>query len=535
MKFLKSLLIFILIITLLLLGVVGFCALNPHLSETLAGILYGPDSPLVSKEEPLSGNEYTLPGNEEDGYPLSETGDAMGEGDGSGVDYPYMGMYVAPDISTLTVPGELASRTGYEPLLELPKDLTNPEADEIENTLGYGDTGDELSFDALYYPFYHMLNDKEKHLYRQVVANANSLTDRFKPVEECNRSELKRVMEAVFNDHPELFWLDTAYSFSQRNNGDIVEIDLKFNKCADDLDESKARFNEKAEEILNGARGLESDFEKEKYVHDALADRIDYNLSAPMNQSAYSALVNGSTVCAGYARAFQYLMQQLGVPCYYCTGFAGENHAWNIIKLDDDFYNVDVTWDDSEEGNYDWFNKTDSDYRGTHVRKDLSVNLPPCNGTGYQVESKRKDPLSADSFNGDAYADVDNVRPGSDDASAGLVSGENADTLSNNAALRSFADTGLGIEDVLTDMDSYYENCKEHILQNGAGTYEFQNVIVGSDLLNKWQQAYNSGAYKNAYAQDVMNRLGIDNLRMNLTVEALNEDMYLITHYIEGR
>ena len=53
--------------------------------------------------------------------------------------------------------------------------------------------------------------------------------------------------------------------------------------------------------------------EKEKFVHDALIDKISYNLGAEMNQSAYSTLVNGQTVCAGYARAFQYLLQQLGI------------------------------------------------------------------------------------------------------------------------------------------------------------------------------------------------------------------------------
>ena len=80
-------------------------------------------------------------------------------------------------------------------------------------------------------------------------------------------------------------------------------------------------------------------------MHDTLAERITYDLSAEMSQSAYSALVNGRTVCAGYARAFQYIMQRLGIPCYYCTGYAGESHAWNIVGMEDGYYNVDVTWD----------------------------------------------------------------------------------------------------------------------------------------------------------------------------------------------
>lgn len=119
-------------------------------------------------------------------------------------------------------------------------------------------------------------------------------------------------------------------------------------------------------------------------MHDALASAVTYDLTADMNQSAYSALVNGKSVCAGYARAYQYLLQQLGIPCYYCTGYSGGDHAWNIVKLDDGYYNVDVTWDDANTLRYDYFNKTDADFASTHVRQNLSVYLPACNGTAYR-------------------------------------------------------------------------------------------------------------------------------------------------------
>ena len=108
-------------------------------------------------------------------------------------------------------------------------------------------------------------------------------------------------------------------------------------------------------------------------------------MNAPMNQSAYSALVNGRTVCAGYARAFQYLMQRLGIPCYYCTGYAGEDHAWNIIKLGEDYYNVDVTWDDTDTPTYDYFNKSDREFGTSHMRTGLAVYLPAC-GSGMDMQ-----------------------------------------------------------------------------------------------------------------------------------------------------
>ena len=77
--------------------------------------------------------------------------------------------------------------------------------------------------------------------------------------------------------------------------------------------------------------GYYTDYDKEREAHDALIGSVRYDANAPMNQSAYSALVYGRTVCAGYARALQYVLQQLDIPCYYVTGYAGENHAWNIV------------------------------------------------------------------------------------------------------------------------------------------------------------------------------------------------------------
>ena len=71
---------------------------------------------------------------------------------------------------------------------------------------------------------------------------------------------------------------------------------------------------------------------------------------------------------------------------FYCTGYAGTDHAWNIVGLDDGYYNVDVTWDDTEGGQYDYFNKTDEVYADTHVRRELSVNLPKCEGQRYAVQ-----------------------------------------------------------------------------------------------------------------------------------------------------
>ena len=292
--------------------------------------------------------------------------------------------YKEPITSSLQVPEEMANLIGYVPVKATMSEITAAEAETLDAELSIGEDGGLLVFDQNIYPYYHMLQGAERELYKQIYANAFSLNGRFKPCQEIYSTQIGRVMEAVFNDHPVLFWVDTAYGCKYDPDGKIVEITLQFNSASQKLEQAQTTFDERAEDILNGARVLSSDYEKVKYVHDKLLGKVTYNKDAALNQSAYSALVNGQTVCAGYARAYQYLLQQLGIPCYYCTGYSGADHAWNIVKLYGDYYNVDVTWDDTNPHTYNYFNRSDADLASTHVRKGLSVKLPACTGSLYR-------------------------------------------------------------------------------------------------------------------------------------------------------
>ena len=272
-----------------------------------------------------------------------------------------------------------------------PAEVLTPEADgelvSEESTQGLEDSGisgAEYSFDSTFYPYYGFLTAAEQQIYKQIYANVSQLCDTFVPVTSITVDEAANAIEAIFNDHPELFWLDTSYAYRYTSGGDCVQIILFFNETYDYINSAKAAFDSSAEAILSVAAGLASDYEKEKYVHDALLEKMDYTSEATMHQSAYSALVGGETVCAGYARAFQYLMTELGIPTYYCSGYSEGNHAWNIVKLGDGYYNVDLTWDDASTSQYDFFNRTDKDLSATHQRVKNSVYLPACTATAYR-------------------------------------------------------------------------------------------------------------------------------------------------------
>ena len=105
--------------------------------------------------------------------------------------------------------------------------------------------------------------------------------------------------------------------------------------------------------VLNVTDSSMSDIQKAKALHDWLCNAVDYddtNTKDAKNHVDYSAFLYSTTVCDGYARAYQHLMQAANIESYY---IGSQTHAWNMIKLGNHYFHVDVTWDDGTgTGNY---------------------------------------------------------------------------------------------------------------------------------------------------------------------------------------
>lgn len=549
MKVVNKIMIGIAVLCLLLCGGILVFALNPDMTSSLAQKLYG--------------NTVDMPPGTE------ETGEGQTSGNGNiSVTLPNgmpgeMNGYVAPSMDQMQIPEDVSGRTGFTPVQPEEQQIPDQEAQNLKETLGSGETGEGLSFSAEEYPYYQMLSENQQSVYRQIYANAQNLTEKFAPEKTVSASDVKIAFEAVIGDHPEMFWLETGYSSKYLANGQCVEIDLKYNSTADDLESAKQRFDAAAQNLITGAASLDSNYEKEKYVHDALASAVTYDLTADMNQSAYSALVNGKSVCAGYARAYQYLLQQLGIPCYYCTGYSGGDHAWNIVKLEDGYYNVDVTWDDAAAIRYDYFNKTDADFASTHVRQNLSVYLPACNGTAYRQENTTGavgtgQPSEAGGATPDPDAGTtpsggqtdgsvtdpgqqgdgtqESEQPGSSlsdyinpDPQEPLryPSGNTAGSAGNTTA----AATPEPRADALTDLSSYYEDCRKQLTGLGSGDQHFDNVVPKS-LWSTIEQSYHTGAYEQGYVVDVLKNLGMEYFAIQLQLVDIGDGYYRVYHNV---
>ncbi len=384
----------------------------------------------------------------------------------------------------------------------------NGEQVDSADTGNAANPGTGLRFDERMYPYRAMLNTEAQAVYNQVYANAQALNaNRFTLVTPVSEQALADIMNAVYNDHPELFWVDTAYSYGFVRSGSVVTVTLSFNETAENIKQAQAAFDQAVAAIVTQAQGLSSDVDKEKCVHDYLIKRVEYDADSTMNQSAYSALVGDRSVCAGFSRAFQHVLMELGIPCYYSTGTAaGGDHAWNIVQLGSDYYNVDVSWNDATttaygRADYTYFNVPDNVFSSDHARSAISSRLPGCTGTAM------------------TYA---------------KVYGGSSGASSNTASLPTYTDKGFTKSQIITSLLSYNTYCRERLTALGTGTHTLTMVLKNTALLQEVYAAAENDSYVTDYAQAVVNALGLQNcsISLQLSAETLADGYILLTQVI---
>lgn len=170
-------------------------------------------------------------------------------------------------------------------------------------------------------------------------------------------ANIEAIFYGVVNDNPDLFFVRTGFqmSYTSVNGQNIVyavfPVYLEVDEGAEEA------FSAAVEEALTSVEGLDSELEKAIALHDYLAINCEYDYENLLAQNtgtgavparsftAYGAFVDKIAVCQGYALAYKLLCNKVGIECYMVTSDA-LNHAWNLINIDGEYYQVDVTWDD---------------------------------------------------------------------------------------------------------------------------------------------------------------------------------------------
>ena len=165
--------------------------------------------------------------------------------------------------------------------------------------------------------------------------------------------QISDVVMLFINRHPEYYWL--SFESCDVENGIAVTLyeDVKpFMGKSRSTVFGSSSLEEATKKALAVVKPEMSDLEKALVLHDYIALNTEYDYQGYLNGNLPNSvftiegtLVEGKAVCQGYALAYQYLLNKVGIESKYVASSA-MNHGWNLVKIFGRWYHVDVTWDD---------------------------------------------------------------------------------------------------------------------------------------------------------------------------------------------
>ena len=241
--------------------------------------------------------------------------------------------------------------------------------------------------------YYSKLNNREKKAYKKIYAAMQN----YEPSVTINglvETDIPKLMSVINLDNPHLFFVDFHYELQSDLFSQTVILKYIYNKADTVILTEKVK--KVCNKILSKVTG-KTEFEKELSLHDILARNVLYDDVAKNNLLKFHARSNTilgvlfykTAVCEGIAKTFKFLLNALDIKCIVVKGKATDDlsgnvssdtlHAWNMLKIDDKPYYVDLTWDinlaDNHIIRHDYFNLTDKDITTDH---SIDENSPSC-------------------------------------------------------------------------------------------------------------------------------------------------------------
>ena len=238
--------------------------------------------------------------------------------------------------------------------------------------------------------YYDQLEEKEKIVYKEILQGIEDLSGEIY-IHSSDAKRTNEIFERVLMDNPDVFWCDgTAKTTHYEGKEEYTVLEPVYSCTEEEKEERQEEIELEAEIWLEGITDDASDYDKILYVFEYIVNTVEYDAEAEDNQNIYSVFAHKRSVCAGYSKAAQYLLEQLDVFCTYVTGVvrSGESHAWNLVICEGDYYYVDTTWGDpvflsSAEAiandyiSYDYLCCNDKELLHNH-KPDADLKLPEC-------------------------------------------------------------------------------------------------------------------------------------------------------------
>lgn len=248
---------------------------------------------------------------------------------------------------------------------------------------------------------HHTLTEDQQRVYDEMLDAIMNMKESVR-LSTSDRSDVRRCYNAICADYGEIFWVDhCAYrEITLFGSPVALSFDVTYAYSPEEVAAYRAQMQPVIDEYLEQLGACGNDYEKTEVLYNKLINDVAYDMGASNNQNILSVFLEKKTVCQGYACAAQFLLQQAGIPCVIITGMAqGQPHAWNMVRLDGDYYYMDVTWGNAdflgEHGvaagsiNYGYLNITSDELLKNH-QPQVDFPLEICDSTenNYYVKNK---------------------------------------------------------------------------------------------------------------------------------------------------
>lgn len=239
---------------------------------------------------------------------------------------------------------------------------------------------------------YNYLSDSiSRNVYNQILQSVYKVTvtpnsQGYYPTEQITvnahltEAQLRIVLLAFLNDNPQIFWLANVYSYGYSDNATYIQFYsyISQNECNTMVQQLNAKINTLTQSMPSGL----TEFDRELYLFNYLTQNCVYDTQAVTDSSrwksftSYGAITEGKVVCEGYAKAMQLISSYCGIQCMQVTGQCdGVNHMWNLMKIDGNWYHLDITWCDNNPTIYNYFNVTSSVIAQTRSINPIASSL----------------------------------------------------------------------------------------------------------------------------------------------------------------
>lgn len=194
--------------------------------------------------------------------------------------------------------------------------------------------------------YFKQLTEEEQRVYRELLKGIRAREKEFY-LTISDDDSIDRSYHAVLKDHPEIFWVHNREKIYKTtySDSDYCVFTPGYTYTDSEIDEIQTAMEQSFQEVRALIPEDASDYEKVRIVYTYVIDHTQYQTGED-DQSIAGVFWKKSAVCAGYAGAVQYLLERLDIPCIYVDGStkgSTEGHAWDIVKIGQEYYYVDAT------------------------------------------------------------------------------------------------------------------------------------------------------------------------------------------------